>query len=75
MFGRVRYNVFGDLRTLEGTLTCAVISILIFLWFEVPLVSSLLAGAFLALIENVSIRGIDNVTMPLAAGYLFLLVI
>jgi phytol kinase len=73
-FGRQKYIVCGEVRTLEGSLTAWFVSAGVlyavgpFSW------DTALAGGFvLAVVEAVSVRGSDNLFLPLVAGGLVLL--
>jgi phytol kinase len=79
-FGRSNsYTVFGNPKSLAGTLTFLVVSVIIFavLIFATPLYLSpwlilIIFGA--AVLENLSIQGVDNLLLPLwvAAALRFL---
>ena len=68
---RLRYSVFGSAKSLEGTLTFFVISCLILSGYA--LASHMMLVAYLiipislgaTLLENVAVRGSDNLVVPL----------
>lgn len=73
-FGRTRYIVFGAVRSIEGSAafvaTTAIVSSLFFVLAGVPVVVAItlamLTGVALAVVEAVSVRGTDNLTIPVA---------
>lgn len=67
-WGTTHYMIFGEVRTREGALACAVITAVIFLTCGVSISSALLGGITIALVEAFSVRGADNLTIPLVAG-------
>jgi dolichol kinase len=66
--GRRVYHMFGERRTLEGTLVCMVIASVVFFVAQIPVAYALIGGLAIACIENLSFRGSDNLTLPLMAG-------
>jgi phytol kinase len=72
LFGRHRYQVWGDTLSYEGSVTCLITSASILMLVGVSWVFALLGGCVLALVEAGSPRGMDNVLLPLIAGALVL---
>lgn len=68
-YGHHTYHIRGERRTIEGTLTCALVATVVFTWVQVPIMHAFMGGIIIACIENVSLKGSDNVTLPLAAGF------
>jgi dolichol kinase len=68
--GRHVYHMLGERRTLEGTLVCMVIAGAVFFVAQIPITYALIGGLAIACIENLSLRGSDNLTLPLVAGAL-----
>jgi dolichol kinase len=66
--GRRVYYIFGERRTLEGTLVCMSIASAVFFIAQIPVAYVVIGGLAIACIENLSFRGSDNLTLPLIAG-------
>jgi len=75
-WGRHQYHLFGYSKSWEGTATMFVVSfvsvLLTLLFFGLPattsLVVSLIVAAVAALVEGLSMWGIDNITVPLVSA-------
>lgn len=73
-----RYKIFGHTKSVVGTLTFWVISLLILVLFSHYSGQSLSIGFMLAvslaasLIENVGVKGLDNLLVPLAVAVLLI---
>ena len=72
-YGKRAYRIAGERRTVEGTVTCILVTSCIGMWAGVPVTSALAGGLVIGFIENVSIRGSDNMTVPVFAGLMALL--
>lgn len=76
-----RYRVFGSEKTVEGTLTFWMVSLLITFWVTVVVVSTglinaavpliLLLPPAMALLENAGIYGTDNFLIPVVVTLVF----
>jgi dolichol kinase len=66
--GRHVYHIRGERRTVEGTFVCLVVASAVFFVAQVPAMYALLGGIAIACIENLSLRGSDNLTLPVIAG-------
>lgn len=71
-FGKkVRYSVFGSLKSLAGTLTFFVVSMALLVLYttnpdvHVALLPLVLVAGAATVLENAGVRGIDNLTVPL----------
>jgi len=69
-YGTHRYRFFGEERSLEGSLACALVSAAIFLYVGLLPLHALAGGLGIALIEAVTPAGSDNLFIPLAAALL-----
>jgi len=65
-FGKHVYTVLDEKRSFEGSLACFVSAFVILFFFGVPLLYGLLYAFILSLIEAFSLRGSDNLTLPIA---------
>jgi phytol kinase len=79
-YGKHKYYVFRHAKSIEGTATFFVTSVIILIGFSVyshhiGVASIALIAAFAALIENVGIRGSDNLLVPLVVALLLQLII
>lgn len=74
--GKQRYSVFGHAKSLVGTLTFFMVSAAILVafrqWGDVPLDIAMLIGisAGATLLENVGVRGLDNLLVPIFVAVL-----
>lgn len=78
-YGKYKYQIFGDWKSVEGSvaigLTCTAI-IVGFLFIRNPetaariLIMAPLVGTFAAIMEAISPRGTDNLTIPLGTWFL-----
>ncbi len=66
-YGKHQYKVFGEIRSFEGSFACALVSMSIFLLFGYSFIASILAGTLLALVEALSCKGSDNLSLPITA--------
>jgi phytol kinase len=72
--GRYRYLIFGSLKSLIGSLTFLTVSIAILVvfnhWLVAPLSPQLILGigVLASLLENVGVKGADNLLVPLAVA-------
>lgn len=75
---RVKYSIFGYTKSVLGTMTFFVISLLILIGFSHFSHANLGAtrivgiGAIASLIENFAIRGLDNLFVPVAVALLLI---
>ena len=72
-YGKISYSIAGERRTVEGTLTCIVLTSLILAGVGVSPMWALAGGSIVGTIENLSLRGLDNLTVPVVAGLIGLL--
>jgi phytol kinase len=70
-FGKHTYTVYDEKRSFEGSMTCWVVVFVIFLLFGATFFNALVSGLVLMVIEAVSLRGSDNLTLPVVAVLLF----
>jgi phytol kinase len=74
-YGKRKYYVFGHTKSYEGTATFFIVSLLLLIGYStyghhlMPGSIAIIA-AFAAIIENVGIRGSDNLLVPLAVAFL-----
>lgn len=85
-FGRIKYNVFGGTKSLEGSLTMFVVTTVmsVFVWmvfttigYPMPnfnLLAILGISAIATICEALSYGGIDNLTVPALTAILYYLV-
>lgn len=73
-FGKHTYHIYGELRSMEGSIACLVTSGAILHLFGAAPVSVVAGSIILAWVEAVAPRGSDNLFLPLVAGTLFLIV-
>jgi dolichol kinase len=66
--GRHVYHIRDERRTIEGTVACVTVASAVFFVAQVPSIYALIGGLAIACIENLSLRGSDNLTLPLVAG-------
>ncbi len=70
-----RYTVFGHIKSVFGSMTFAGISILILVGYiigsghELPLLALLGITTIATVLENISVRGLDNLTVPLFVAF------
>lgn len=66
MFGKHSYTLYGKYKkSIEGSVAMAVATTIVVLYFsDIELALALLAGLFMALIENISPSSVDNVSVP-----------
>jgi phytol kinase len=69
-YGTREYKVFGERRTLEGSLVCFLVSALIIGLFGFTWYFALMGGLILAVVEALAPKGSDNLFLPLVAGLL-----
>lgn len=72
-FGKHKYDVFSltgkkSQRSLEGSLSVFLMCAIIIFIATNNLILALIAGMFISLIEGISPRGTDNLTVPVAAS-------
>ena len=65
-FGKHTYKILDEKRSYEGSTACLLITFFILFVFGVPLVYALIASFVIAFIEAFSLRGSDNLTIPIA---------
>lgn len=70
-FGKHRYTVVDEIRSLEGSLTCFFVSLAILIFFGVSFFTALFFAIMLTSIEAVSLRGSDNLFLPTSVVLLF----
>ena len=73
-FGTHTYHIYGEMRSVEGSAACLVVSGAILHLFGAAPVSVAAGSIILAWVEAMAPRGSDNLFLPLAAGALFLIV-
>jgi phytol kinase len=75
-WGRTRYRAVESLKSIEGSVavfgvTWVTVMVVLGFWTRVPwpemVVAGLIMGAFAALVEAVSWRGLDNLLLPVVA--------
>jgi phytol kinase len=75
---RGRYAIFGQTKSMLGTITFFIVSLLILLWFSLysahglPVVVVLGGSLAATLIENLAVFGFDNLLIPLFIGLLLM---
>lgn len=77
--GRNRYSIFGHMKSLAGTLTFLIVSLGILVGYMIgadtqlawPLIAGVAVGA--AILENISARGLDNLTVPMWVALILVL--
>jgi len=67
-FGKHTYHVFGEKRSWEGSVAACMVSFVVLLGVGVHLPSALAGAVLLTLTEALSVRGSDNLTLPVLAG-------
>ncbi len=73
-FGTHTYRAWGDKKSIEGSMTCAIAAGGILVFADAPLWLAYGGGLLLAVVEAYTPRGGDNVLLPLVAGLLIALV-
>jgi phytol kinase len=71
-YGKREYTIFGERRTYEGSFACFLVCVLLLAALGISWHLTLLGGLVLALVEALSPRGADNLTLPLVAGILLM---
>jgi dolichol kinase len=72
------YRVFGQRKSIPGTLAFFVTSVAILTGFvvwghsELGLVALIGVAAFASIVENVAIKGLDNLLLPVLVGALLI---
>jgi phytol kinase len=77
-WGKHPYQLWGNKKSWEGSLTMALVSILIIIamlnisgnWQGENFIIALTVGIFATILETISYIGIDNLTVPVGAGIL-----
>lgn len=71
-FGRLKYKVFNKIeKSVEGTITFFVVTFILFLiFYREKYLYFLLLSILLTIIENISPRGFDNLSVPLVSCFL-----
>jgi len=70
-FGTHSYHIYGEKRSLEGSLACFVASFCVLVFFDAQYIQALYMAVILTFIEVVSLRGSDNLSLPVATVILF----
>jgi len=65
-FGNHSYNIYDEKRTMEGSGACLVASLCVLVFFDLPFLQALYIATALTIVEAVSLRGSDNLFLPLA---------
>jgi phytol kinase len=73
-YGSHIYRAWGDKKSVEGSMACAIASGGILVFAGAPLWVAYCGGLALAFVEAYTPRGGDNVLLPLVAGMLITLV-
>ena len=68
-WGEHTYCIYGEKRSVEGTIACFVIATAIFMSTGSSVSASSIGGVVIALAEALSVRGSDNMTLPIIAGF------
>lgn len=76
LFGRFKYKLIGNAKTIEGSSAFFISTFILFIIMKnrinpLPLDFYLLASLFLTLIEAVFFLGLDNLFLPVLSSYLF----
>lgn len=79
LFGRFKYKLIGNAKTIEGSSAFFLSTFILFIIMKgkinsFPLDFYLLASLFLTLIEAVFFLGLDNLFLPVLSSYLFSLI-
>ena len=70
------YKVFGAVKSVAGTLTCFVVSLLILViasavaQAHISFLVLLFASVIAAVVENIGLYGLDNIFLPLAVAFI-----
>ena len=85
-FGRIKYSIFGGVKSLEGSLTMFVVTTVmsVFVWMifasigypmpEFNIIYIILISSVATLCEALSYGGIDNLSVPAITSFLYYLV-
>lgn len=76
LFGRFKYKLIGNAKTIEGSLAFFISTFILFIIMNnrinpLPFNFYLLASLFLTLIEAIFFLGLDNLFLPVLSSYLF----
>ena len=79
LFGRFKYKLIGNAKTIEGSLAFFISTFILFIIMNnrinpLPFNFYLLASLFLTLIEAIFFLGLDNLFLPVLSSYLFSLI-
>lgn len=75
-FGKKEFHVFGATKTIAGSLTMFIISlsilipIFMFLGIELGIIKAIMVAIVATILEFVSSKGLDNITVPLLVSFL-----
>ncbi len=73
-FGSRAYTVWGDTKSIEGSMAAAITSSGILLLMAVPVAYAFFGGLLLMIVEACTPRGGDNLVLPLIAGLIIILI-
>ena len=65
-FGTHTYHIYDEKRSFEGSFACLVASFCVLVFFDVQYVQALYMAVVLTAVEVVSLRGSDNLSLPVA---------
>lgn len=67
------YEVFGEKRSVHGSLACVGVSLGVLFFFGVPIFSGICVAGCVTIVEALSPRGSDNFSIPVVAVILLVL--
>jgi dolichol kinase len=65
-FGKHTYTILDEKRSLEGSTACLIVTVLLLIIFGVPLIPSIIISVVVATMEAFSLRGSDNLMLPIS---------
>ena len=80
-FGKRKYNIFGDWKSVEGSITMffivMVVSAIALAYYAVPInIYAVVAAAFVAtVVEGITPKGLDNITVSFSAALIYFAIV
>jgi phytol kinase len=73
-FGKHVFNIFGNKKSLEGSIAFFITTGLILLGFDVDFVHILIVSLLLTIVEFFLVFGLDNLILPILSAYILTII-
>ncbi len=69
-WGKHIYHILGEKRSLEGSFACFFTVVFLCILFSIPFWVTILSAFLVTIVETISVKGSDNLTIPLVSAFL-----